>query len=145
MSTTEVNTLDMSSILLQAYEVGDLIKSSAEVADYLYWKNLVETDPEVQALQKLFAKKKALFEECQRFGHFHPDYHAAKQAAEQVQKQLDSLEIVRNFKRAEEALDELLYEISTTIAHSVSETIKVPSNNPLPVGGCGGGNCSKCG
>jgi cell fate (sporulation/competence/biofilm development) regulator YlbF (YheA/YmcA/DUF963 family) len=65
----------------------------------------------------------------------------------EVQKRLEQIEAVRRFKEAEERLDDLLYTISTTIAHAVSDTIKVPSNNPLPgAGSCGsGGSCAKCG
>jgi cell fate (sporulation/competence/biofilm development) regulator YlbF (YheA/YmcA/DUF963 family) len=140
--TTE--SLDLSDLLIHAYDIGESIINSSDVQEYLYWKQAAENDGQVIALSKLLAKKKELWDECQRFGRFHPDYHAAKEAAEQVQLQLDELEVVRRFKLAEQRLDELLYTVSETIAHSVSETIKVPSNNPLPSSGCGG-NCSSCG
>jgi len=46
----------------------------------------------------------------------------------------------------EQRLDDMLYDISKLIAHSVSETIKVPSNDPNPKGGgCGGGGSCGCG
>ncbi|MCC2683185.1 MAG: hypothetical protein K0R75_84 [Paenibacillaceae bacterium] len=140
--TTE--SLDLSDLLLHAYDIGDSIISSSDVQEYLYWKQAAENDEQVISLSKLLAKKKELWDECQRFGRFHPDYHAAKEAAEHVQQQMDELEVVRRFKLAEQRLDELLYTVSETIAYSVSETIKVPSNNPLPSSGCGG-NCSSCG
>jgi cell fate (sporulation/competence/biofilm development) regulator YlbF (YheA/YmcA/DUF963 family) len=73
MSIMEANTLDMSAILMQAYNLGDCINGSFEVADYLFWKTEVESSQEVQSVIKLLDKKKELFEECQRFGHFHPD------------------------------------------------------------------------
>jgi cell fate (sporulation/competence/biofilm development) regulator YlbF (YheA/YmcA/DUF963 family) len=149
MSTMEreLQSLDMTTILLETYEMADMIKNSVEVADYLYWKQIVEQDEEVQKRIRLFQQKKELFEETQRFGHFHPDYHAAQADIEKAQSYLDELERVQRFKSAEEALDEMLHTVSTTIAHAVSENIKVPSNNPLPTdGGCGsGGSCSgKC-
>lgn len=140
----EADVLDMSAILMQAYEIGDLINTSVEIADYLYWKAQVESNSEVQQLVRVFHQKKEFFAECERFGRFHPDYHAAKEAVEQVQAQLDELEAVRNFKQAEEALDDLLYSVSEMIAHAVSTTIKVPSNKLLPTSGCGSGNCTKC-
>ncbi|MBE1446315.1 YlbF family regulator [Paenibacillus sp. OAS669] len=146
MAAIEAQTLDMSAILMQAYSLGDLIKDSAETADYLYWKKRKEEDPQVQELMKLFQKKKDLFEECQRFGHFHPDYHSALEQARSIQEQLDSLEAVRRFKEAEQRLDELLFSVSETIARSVSDTIKVPSNDPLASGGgCSSGSCSSGG
>lgn len=142
----EADVLDMSAILMQAYEVGDLINISAEVEQYLYWKNEVENSPEVQAQVRAFARKKELFEECERFGHFHPEYHAAKEAVEKMQLEMEQIEAIRNFKQAEESLDDLLYSISEMIAHSVSDSIKVPSNKLLTASsGCGSGNCSKCG
>jgi cell fate (sporulation/competence/biofilm development) regulator YlbF (YheA/YmcA/DUF963 family) len=143
MAVTEAQTLDMSAILMQAYDLGDMIKSSAETAEFLYWKQRIDQDTQVSGLVRQFDKKKELFEECQRFGHFHPDYHAALGQVQEIQNQLDSLESVRRFKLAEERLDNLLYSISQTIAHSVSDTIKVPSNDPLASGGsCSTGSCS---
>jgi len=143
----EANTLDMSAVLLQAYEVGEMINNSVETADYLYWKERMESNSDVQRLVKLFAKKKELLEETQRFGHYHPNYHEALEQVEAVQAQLDRIEEVRKFKEAEERLDDLLYAVSSLIAGSVSDTIKVPSNKLLAEGGCSsGGKCSgKCG
>lgn len=141
MNATETRTIDMAQLLLQAYEVGDMINHSTEVADYLYWKSVVGNDPAIQAAVKSFAKAKEKFEDCQRFGHFHPDYHAALEEVNEAQKRLDAFEAVSRFKQAEERLDDLLYRVSETIAHSVSESIKVPSNSPLPTKGCGG-NCN---
>lgn len=142
MSMTATQTLDMAMLLMQAYEVGDMINSSAEVADYIHWKNAVERDSEIQKAVAAFAKAKQSFEECERFGHYHPDYHAALEVVNKAQDALDGFEAVRRFKEAEARLDDLLYSVSKTIAHSVSETIKVPSNNPLPTIGCGSGGCS---
>lgn len=59
MAMTEVNSLDMSAVLLHAYDVGDLINASTEVADYLYWKKKMEQDEEVQKLVRLFIQKKS--------------------------------------------------------------------------------------
>ena len=147
MSTIACETIDMSAVLLKAYEIGDMIKNSKEVADYLYWKAEIENDREIQEWIRIFAKAKEKFEECQRFGRFHPDYNEALDEVYRIQERLEQFEAVRQFKRAEQQLDDLLYEVSKTIAHSISEDIKVPSNVPFPAGGCGfGGKCSgKCG
>lgn len=89
--------------------------------------------------------KKELFEETQRFGHFHPNFHEAKEQVEAVQREMEQIEAVWRFKDAENNLDQMLYEMSELIAHSVSESIKVPSNNPLPKGGgCGSGGSCGC-
>jgi len=139
---TETKSLDMAQVLLCAYEIGDMINKSEELAEYLRWKEAVGRDPDIQDAVRAFAKAKETFEDCQRFGHFHPDYHAALEAVNKHQERLDSFEAVRRYKQAEERLDELLHAVSETIARAVSETVKVPSNNPLPGKGCGSGGCS---
>jgi len=138
-------SLDMAGLLLEAYELGDWINNSAETADYLYWKNVVSADEAASKLSGKLAKAKERFAECERFGRFHPNYHEAKDALEDVQRELDGLESVSRFKAAERALDELLYEVSKTIAAAVSDSIKVPGNDPLPKSGCGGGGSCGCG
>ncbi|MCP1306004.1 YlbF family regulator [Paenibacillus tyrfis] len=148
MAVTETHTLDMSAILLGSYELADRIKFSAETADYLYWKQRKDADEEVRQLVKEFLKAKELFEECERFGHFHPNYHEALDRVKAVQERLEAVESVRRFKQAEKRLDDLLHDVSEIIARSVSDTIKVPSNDPLAAGGgcSSGGSCSgKCG
>lgn len=140
--------VDMAALLTHAYELGDMIKDSAEVANYLYWKVRVESHQEAQQMIKEFARKKEAFTETERFGHFHPDYHKAKAEVREAELQLDQIEEIRMFKQAESALDEMLYELSESIAHAVSDTIKVPSNQLKPSGGCGNGcsgSCSSCG
>lgn len=137
-------SLDMAGLLLKAYQVGDMIVDSATVADYLYWKEAVAADDEVQKLKQHFLKAKELFEECQRFGRYHPDYHAARGKVKELQSRLDSFECVSRFKDAEAAVDQLLYEVSCMIAAAVSETVKVPGNEGVS-GGCGSGGSCGCG
>lgn len=144
MSVSELQTVDMAQVLMYAYELGDMINQSVDVSDYLYWKQQVDANEGIQSLVRKLAAKKELFDETQRFGHFHPDYHAAKDAVQAVETELEMFEEVRNFHRAEKKLDDLLHQMSETIAFSVSNTIKVPSNDPQPKGCGSGGSCS-CG
>ena len=61
MSVAEINTVDMAQVLTGAYELGDMINQSAEVSDYLYWKQQVETSSEIQeGIRRLNAKKELL-------------------------------------------------------------------------------------
>lgn len=143
-SGEHVASLDMAGLLLNAYQLGDMIVDSAAVADYLYWKAAVAEHAEVQELKRDFLKAKDLFEECQRFGRYHPDYHAAKGKVKELQSRLDHYECVSRFKEAEAAVDQLLYEVSSTIAAAVSETVKVPGNEGVS-GGCGSGGSCSCG
>lgn len=145
--TEGTNSLDMGQLLLHAYEIGDLVNQSAEVAEYVYCKSMIEQDEEVRLLVKKFEKAKDAFVDCERFGRFHPDYHSAKEKVQQVQQELDGIASVVRYKAAEQAVDDLLHGIALAIAGSVSETIKVPSNDPLPKGGgsCGSGGSCSCG
>lgn len=146
MSMTEINTVDMAELLTNAYELGDMINNSAVVSEYLFWKQRVEEDQDVLLLKKKLDAKKELFEETERFGHFHPNYHEAKDKVAEVERELEQIEAVRRFKAAEKDLDDLLHQMSETIAYAVSETIKVPSNDPNPKGGgCGSGGSCGCG
>lgn len=146
MSVTELKTVDMAELLTYAYELGDMINNSTAVSEYLYWKRRVDEDAEIQVFVRKLAAQKELFEETERFGHFHPNYHEAKDKVAEVEKELEQFEAVRNFKAAEKELDEILHQMSETIAFAVSETIKVPSNDPNPVGGgCGSGGKCSCG
>jgi len=145
MAVMAEKTIDMAAILMLAYELGDWINSSTAMAQYLHWKSEMEKDLEVKQLIHKFAVKKQLFEECERFGHFHPDYHSALEQAQTVQQQLAANSAWKHFKQCEENMDELLYTISKTIAHSVSSTIKVPSNLAIAEEGCSSGGCSSGG
>jgi cell fate (sporulation/competence/biofilm development) regulator YlbF (YheA/YmcA/DUF963 family) len=142
MAVMEEKALDMSAILLQAYELGDWINASVEVNEYLQSKHAMENDSEVKAIIRTFAAKKQLFEECERFGHFHPDYHSAMEQVQTVQQIMEQNPVWSRFNLAEQQLDDLLYTVSKTIAHSVSMTIKVPSNTMQPDNGCSSGGCS---
>ncbi|WP_055107562.1 YlbF family regulator [Paenibacillus ihumii] len=146
MSVTELKTVDMAQLLTYAYELGDMINNSTAVSEYLYWKRRVEEDAEIQVYVRKLAAQKELFEETERFGHYHPNYHEAKDRVAQVEKELEQFEAVRSFKAAEKELDDILHQMSETIAYAVSDTIKVPSNDPNPkAGGCGSGGKCSCG
>lgn len=143
---TENAPVDMALLLSRAFELGDSLKNSAFAAEYVYWKDQVHQDAEVQSLTKQFAKAKDKFAECERFGRFHPDYNAALDQVYEVEGKLDQVESVRRYKAAESSLDELLNEISRTLAFAVSHSIKVPDNDPNPkASGCGNGGSCSCG
>lgn len=135
---------DLALLLSHAYKLGDWIKESAFAAEYIYWKEQVSNDSEAQRLSREFVKAKDKFAECERFGRFHPDYNAALEQVYEIQGRLDSLESVRRYKQAESSLDELLYDITRTLAHAVSETVKV-SGNESSGKGCGSGGSCSCG
>ena len=131
----QTKSLDMAEILMEAYQLADRINDSEEVKRYLRLKERLDSDPEVRRLIGEFRRKKEKFEEAQRFGHFHPDYHAAKEDAESFQEKMARHPLVAEFLEAEEKLDRLLAEVSRTIARAVSESVRVPVNDPRPIKG----------
>lgn len=145
MSVIARNTVDMAEVLTYAYELGDMINQSTAVFEYLYWKQRVDESADVQALVKKLEAQKELFRETERFGHFHPNYHEAKDRVAEVERELEQIEAVRYFKAAESELDDILHQMSEMIAFAVSDSIKVPSNDPHPQGGCGSGGKCSCG
>ena len=136
-----------SDILLQSYELADTINSSEELKLYKEYLELLDKDQEVLRLKKQLNKDQVLFEEAQRFGHFHPNYHEAKEKVEKTLNELEEKEVVKKFKQAETELDNLLYQVSKTIAQAVSKSIIVSKNDELLDSGasCGVGSCGSCG
>lgn len=139
--------MDISSVLPMAYDLADLINGSEAISSYLAAKKKVEEDEAVQSTIHRFNKVKEKFADCERFGHFHPDYHEALAEVKKVEDELNEFDIVQQFKQVEDQLDQMLYDVSALLAHAVSPSIKVPSNKLLPDVGCGsGGSCSgNCG
>ncbi|MFA4134648.1 MULTISPECIES: YlbF family regulator [unclassified Brevibacillus] len=143
METLEA--VDITQLIMGSHELSTMINQSREVSEYLEAKRQMEADEEVQRLLVVFEAKKEQYEDVQRFGKYHPDYNHISKEVRELKRNIELRDSVQAFKRAEDALDELLYQVSRTIAHSVSETIKVPSNNPFleaQGSGCGtGGSC----
>lgn len=134
-------------LLEEIYDLSVSITSSEVFGEYINCKNILEQDASAQQLIKQFVKLKDEFEEVERFGKYHPDYDVVKAKMREMKRELDFHPNIAAFKKAERALDTLLYDISTIIAHEVSTTIKVPTGNPFLdsrscSGGCStGGSC----
>jgi cell fate (sporulation/competence/biofilm development) regulator YlbF (YheA/YmcA/DUF963 family) len=136
---------DLTELLSGAYMLGDMIKQSTMADEYVYWKQLVQRDNEANRLSKVLSAAKDKFAECERFGRFHPDFNEALDRVYAVQAEIDGLECVRSFKAVESELDQLLHEISFTVARAVSESVKVPDGDPGASKGCGNGGSCSCG
>lgn len=121
----------IADILADLSLLADQIHQSEESRAYLQAKAKLEEDQEAQALIRQFQTIKEDFAEAQRFGIFHPNYHAAKEKALQFQNRLNQHPTIAAYRQAEEALDQLLYQVSTTIAQAVSTEIKVPANEGI--------------
>lgn len=152
-----IATIDLTAILDETDRLNELILHSQEARQYRLCKLRMDQDEEAQACVQQFIAKKELFEEVERFGKYHPDYARVKQEMRVIKRSLDMNEHVARFKKAEKELENIMADISKTIAHAVSETIKVPTGNAFfdeaavnggcgsGGGGCGDGGCSTCG
>jgi cell fate (sporulation/competence/biofilm development) regulator YlbF (YheA/YmcA/DUF963 family) len=140
-------SIDVAEYLHQAEDLAQKIVCSEVALHYLRCRKELQQDDTAQSLIRDFVKKKEAFEEVERFGQYHPDYHTVKQEMREKKRELDMLDTVANFKKAERALEDLLNEISKILAFSVSEEIKVPTGNPFwDQLGCGGSGCGgSCG
>jgi cell fate (sporulation/competence/biofilm development) regulator YlbF (YheA/YmcA/DUF963 family) len=140
---TTASPINTREVIERAQRIGELLVQSDEMKRYLLSKKNMETDPEANEKIETFNKMKETYEEVQRFGKYHPDYNNITREIRQKKRDMDKVQTVASFKKAENDLDELLYRVSRMIADSVSQSIKVPSNNPLyeMAGGCGSGGC----
>lgn len=141
-----IMTIEWAYILDEADQLSSMILSS-DLA-----KNLQEAHRQVYSDELLvkqiaaFNKMKEQYEEVQRFGKYHPDYHTVMKKIRQQKRSLDENEKIARLKLAENDFQQLLDEVSLIIGKSVSEAVKVPVNNPLSASnscGCStGGGCS---
>ncbi|HJV46967.1 MAG TPA: YlbF family regulator [Bacillota bacterium] len=150
---TALKELSFVEIMSAAQELADWILSSEEMKIYIEKKKALANDVTAQNKMTQFQKLKELYEEVERFGKYHPDYSRVSKEVRTMRKDLLALQSVSEFRSAENRMEEMLYQVSRTIADSVSETIKVPSDNPLynigasscSSGGCGTGGSCGCG
>ncbi|RSK26914.1 YlbF family regulator [Bacillus sp. HMF5848] len=144
-----IATLEKVQILDEADGLAKMILSSDVADHYRHCLYILKHDKNAQSFISQFMKAKDQFEDVQRFGRYHPDYKKLSSQVRQLKRELDLLESVANFKKAENQLQHLLDEISVLIGHSVSKQIKVATGNPFfdtgsncGTGGCGtGGKC----
>ncbi|WP_078554893.1 YlbF family regulator [Bacillus alkalicellulosilyticus] len=136
-------------ILTGSDTIAKMVVSSEIFAHYQQCKYKLEQDKEAQESIKRFSTWKDRYEEVQRFGKYHPDFETVTTEIRVAKRELDNYESVIAFKAAERELEQLLNEISTILAHEVSENIKVPTGNPYfdsmsCSGGCGSGGSCGC-
>ena len=142
-------TIERVLILEQAEEIAQMIIQS-EIADY-YMSCIykVKNNSDTQQKIRAFVTMKEKYEEVQRFGKYHPDYKTIIKDMRGLKREMDLDENVSEFRKAENALQSLLDEVSIRIGRSVSEHIKVLTGNPFfenqsHSGGCGSGGSCGC-
>lgn len=148
LQNTNTAALDMVDVLSGAYDLADLICESEAMLNYITSKAAYEKDEEAKQKVAEFNRIKEEYDDVQRFGKWHPDFYRVYTTTGRIKKEMDQMETVSNFKKAEAVLDELLYYVSKTLADAVSDTIIVPSSNPFlhqKSQGCGTGEGGGCG
>lgn len=143
-------TSEWAFILDEADMLSAMILSSEQAQNLRIAYQAVYGDAEVAEQVKTFSRLKEQYEDVQRFGKYHPDYHTIMKEIREQKRALDLNEKVARLKIAENDYQDLLDEVSLLIGKSVSDAVKVPVSNPFfstgggcSTGGCGsGGSCS---
>jgi cell fate (sporulation/competence/biofilm development) regulator YlbF (YheA/YmcA/DUF963 family) len=134
-----IATLEHLQLLDAADRLVDMLTESDVFARYRLSKDKLARDEEALALIRRFVRLREKYDEVQRFGKYHPDYKTVINEMMEVKRELDMNDAISAYKKAEDDLNTLLYEISATIANAVSPSIKVPTGDPFFDRGCGGG------
>ncbi|MEG0258502.1 MAG: YlbF family regulator [Lysinibacillus sp.] len=144
-----IMTSEWATILDEADGLSAMILSSEPALALQQAYTKVYSDQQLVVAIKGFQKMKDQYEDVQRFGKYHPDYHTIMKSIRLQKRQLDMNEHIAALKLAENDFQDLLDEISLLIGKSVSEAVKVPVSNPFFASssacgtGCGsGGSCS---
>lgn len=143
-----IATIEYIEVLDKADQVTNMIIQSENMHEYKLAYDILHNDEEAQRLIKAFLNRKEQYEDVQRFGHYHPDYHDIMKNVRSAKRQMDMHQSVAAFKIAERNLQRFLDDISDYIAKSVSNNIMVPKDGLALMdsgcsGGCGsGGSCS---
>lgn len=143
-------TSEWAFILDEADQLSAMILSSEPAQNLRIAYKAVYEDAELSDQIKAFSRLKEHYEDVQRFGKYHPDYHTIMKKIREQKRALDLNEKIAALKIAENEYQDLLDEVSLMIGKSVSDAVKVPVSNPFfstdsscSTGGCGsGGSCS---
>ncbi|RDW17944.1 YlbF family regulator [Oceanobacillus chungangensis] len=140
-----IATLEYVDILDQSEQLGKMIMDSEVMDDYKNRQVALYEDTEAQELIRAFTDMKQHYDDIQRFGRYHPDYNEIMKKVRSAKREMDMNEKVAMFKVAERNLQNLLDEISSYVALSVSEQIKAPKDGAaLTDSGCGHGGACGC-
>lgn len=134
-----IATIENLSVLDEAEVLTEMITHSDIAENYRQCKARLTCDDEAQQLIKKFVILKDKYDEVQRFGRYHPEYKTVIKDMMHLKRDLDMNDTIASFKKAEEALESLLNDISASFAGAVSPSIKVPNGDPFFDRGCGGG------
>lgn len=145
-----IATTEYLDILDKTDTLTEMILQSEQVEEYRRAYYTLKQDEEAQRLIKAFSHMKEDYEDVQRFGHYHPDYHTIMKDVRSAKRKMDLNPLVSAFKIEERKLQQFLDDISECIARSASEHIMVPkdglalTDSGCSSGGCGSGGSCNC-
>ncbi|MBI5972148.1 cell fate (sporulation/competence/biofilm development) regulator YlbF (YheA/YmcA/DUF963 family) [Staphylococcus caledonicus] len=139
-------TEDTVAILDDIEGLSDMIVQSELYYDYRQAQEKLDNDDEAHLMYQAFMKSKTRYDEVMRFGKYHPDYQNVMMETRRRKRAYEMLPVVMDYKSKEVALQNLIDEVVTKIAFSVSENVKIEAGNPFfktSHDGCAtGGSCN---
>lgn len=139
-------TEDTVAILDDIEGLSDMIVQSELYYDYRQAQEKLDNDDEAHLMYQAFMKSKTRYDEVMRFGKYHPDYQNVMMETRRRKRAYEMLPVVMDYKSKEVALQNLIDEVVTKIAFSVSENVKIKAGNPFfktSHDGCAtGGSCN---
>ena len=76
-------------------------------------------------------KSKVAYDEVMRFGKYHPDYQKVMLETRRRKRAYEMLPVVMDYKSKEVALQNLIDEVVSKIAFSVSKNVKIEGKSIL--------------
>ncbi|MGC6767616.1 YlbF/YmcA family competence regulator [Enterococcus sp. LJL128] len=127
---------DQTAVLVQSVLNSDMMVS------YRKNRNDMTGSDEVQEKLTGFLAARADFERIENYGAHAPDFRSKQRALRQAKRQLDMCEEVAEFRFSETEVQTVLDSLSSAIAKTISDDIKVDAGNPFFTKGsnhgCGG-------
>lgn len=126
-------TYDKEAIKSKAQALAKLIENTEEVD---FFKRAEEQINQNQRVQQLIAQIKLLQKESVNLQHYqkHEAYRNNEEKIDQLQRELDSIPLVQEFKQSQNDVNDLLQLVSGTISKQVTDKI-IPSMGGDPLAG----------
>lgn len=138
---------EVIDVLDQVDEVSEMILNSEIYQDYLEARQTMNADKEAHSHYQTFMQYKERYDEVMRFGKYHPDYQTVTRATRKSKRAYDMVPSVMAYKQKETELQNLVDEVITIIATSISENVKIEVGNPFfrtDMHGCSTGGTCQC-
>ncbi|GGG87022.1 YlbF family regulator [Staphylococcus pragensis] len=140
-------TEETMSILDDIDVLSDMIVQSELYYDYREAQERLNHEDEAHLMYQAFLKSKMKYDEVMRFGKYHPDYQNVMMDTRRRKRAYEMLPVVMDYKSKEVALQNLIDEVVSKIAFSVSENVKIEAGNPFfktDHNGCATGGTCNC-